>query len=70
MYSLNNTILNSVPNNPYLGVLLSNDLQWSDHICKITKKANSTLGFLSQNLVHPNANVNLNAKPLSHKISA
>ena len=50
MYSLNNTILKSVPNNPYLGVLLSNDLQWSDHICKITKKANSTLGFLRRNL--------------------
>ena len=50
MYSLNNTILKSVPNNPYLGVLLSNDLQWSDHISKITKKANSTLGFLRRNL--------------------
>ena len=50
MYSLNNTILKSVPNNPYLGVLLSNDLQWSDHICKITKKANSALGFLRRNL--------------------
>ena len=50
MYSLDNTILKSVPNNPYLGVLLSSDLQWSDHINKITKKANSTLGFLRRNL--------------------
>ena len=50
MHNLNIIILKSVPNNPYLGVLLSNDLQWSDHTCKITKKAKSTLGFLKRNL--------------------
>ena len=50
MYSLNNTILQSVQNNPYLGILLSSDLQWSDHINKIVKKANSTMGFLKRNL--------------------
>ena len=51
-YSLNNTILKEVPNNPYLGILLSQDLKWSDHIASITKKANSTLGFLRRNLHH------------------
>ena len=51
-YSLNNTILKEVPNNPYLGILLSQDLKWSDHIANITKKANSTLGFLRRNLRH------------------
>ena len=51
-YSLNNTILKEVPNNPYLGILLSQDLKWSDHIASITKNANSTLGFLRRNLRH------------------
>ena len=51
-YSLNNTILKEVSNNPYLGILLSQDLKWSDHIANITKKANSTLGFLRRNLRH------------------
>ena len=49
-YSLSNTILKQVPNNPYLGILLSQDLKWSDHIAQITQKANSTLGFLRCNL--------------------
>ena len=51
-YSLNNTILKEFPNNPYLGILLSQDLKWSDHIANITKKANSPLGFLRRNLRH------------------
>ena len=50
MYSLNKTILKNVSTNPYLGVLFSEDLTWSNHIEKITKKANSTLGFLRRNL--------------------
>ena len=51
-YSLNNTILKEVPNNPFLGILLSQDLKWSDHIANITKTANSTLRFLRRNLRH------------------
>ena len=35
---------------PYMGITLSDDLQWSAHIRNITKKANSTLGFLRRNL--------------------
>ena len=49
-YQLNNVILKQVPNNPYLGILFSEDLKWTDHITKLTKKANSTLGFLRRNL--------------------
>jgi hypothetical protein len=49
-YSLNNTFLKQVSSNPYLGINFSQDLKWSDHIAKITKKANSTLGFLRRNL--------------------
>ena len=35
---------------PYLGITISNDLQWKTHITNIVKKkANSTLGFLRRN---------------------
>ena len=50
MYELNDTILKSVTSNPYLGILFTDNLKWSDHINNITKKANSTLGFLRRNL--------------------
>ena len=49
-YKLDNVILKHVPNNPYLGVLFSEDLKFSDHINNVTKKANSTIGFLHRNL--------------------
>ena len=50
IYSLCNTPLQHVPSNPYLGILFSNDLKWDNHIANITKKANSTLGFLRRNI--------------------
>ena len=34
----------------YLGVTLSNDLEWSKHIAIMTNKANSKLAFLRHNL--------------------
>ena len=34
----------------YLGVTLSNDLEWSNHIATMTNKANSKLSFLHRNL--------------------
>ena len=49
-YSLNNHILKQVEENPYLGLKLTENLKWSSHITKITKKANSTIGFLRRNL--------------------
>ena len=49
-YELDTTILQQVTSNPYLGITLSEDLQWSTHIQNITKKANSTLGLLRRNL--------------------
>ena len=51
-YSLNNTILKTVPTNPYLGILFTDDLTWSNHISKCSKKANSSLGFIKRNLRH------------------
>lgn len=49
-YQLDSTILKNVQSTPYLGILLSDDMKWSPHISSITKKANSTLGFLRRNL--------------------
>ena len=49
-YQLSNSILKHVQNNPYLGILLSNDLKWDSQITAITKKANSTLSFPRRNL--------------------
>ena len=49
-YSLNNHILKQVEENPYLGLTLTENLKWSSHITKVTKKANSTIGFLRRNL--------------------
>ena len=34
----------------YLGVTMSNDLEWSKHIATMTNKANSKLSFLRRNL--------------------
>ena len=48
-YQLNNTILQNVDHNPYLGLLISKDLKWATHIDKISKKASSTLGFIIRN---------------------
>ena len=36
-------------NDKYLGVTLSNDLEWSKHIATMTNKANSRLSFLCRN---------------------
>ena len=51
-YQLDNHILQQVKENPYLGVLLSDNLQFDTHISNICKKAASTLGFLKRNLKH------------------
>ena len=37
-------------NAKYLGITLSNDLEWSKHIATMTNKANSKLSFLRRNL--------------------
>ena len=50
LYSLNNHILKQVEENPYLGLTFTENLKWLSHITKITKKANSTIGFLRRNL--------------------
>ncbi|WAR00743.1 RTBS-like protein [Mya arenaria] len=50
-YDLDNTILQQVNTNPYLGLALSEELTWDTHISIICKKKpNSALGFLKRNL--------------------
>ena len=51
-YQLDGHSLQQSPENPYLGVTISEDLKWSSNISKITKKANPSLGFLKRNLKH------------------
>ena len=50
LYTLGGQILDQVNQAPYLGVLISEELEWAPHINSITSKANSTLGFIRRNL--------------------
>ena len=49
-YTLCGTVLQHVSEAKYLGVTLSDDLQWSKHISNLSLKASSTLGLLRRNL--------------------
>ena len=49
-HQLDGKILQEVNSSPYLGIAISNDLQWKNHITNIVKNANSTLRFLRRNL--------------------
>ena len=53
-YQLSGLILQQVTENPYLGLIIRDDMQWSSHINKICSKANQTLGFIRRNLKHCN----------------
>ena len=49
-YNLDGHVLKQVTDNPYLGVLISENGKWNNHIDKTTKRASCTLGFLRRNL--------------------
>ena len=49
-YQLNNTILDRVNACDYLGITISENLSWTDHITANAKKTNARLGFLRRNL--------------------
>ena len=48
-HKLGNSILEEVENNPYLGLSISNDLKWTNHIYNICKKVSSTIGLIRRN---------------------
>ena len=49
-YSVTGQVPEEVMDAKYLGVTLSNDLEWSKHIATMTNKANSKLSFSRRNL--------------------
>ena len=49
-YELSGLVFDEVEDAKYLGVTVSDDLEWTKHIKAITTKANSMLSFLKRNL--------------------
>ena len=49
-YELSGQVLEEVKDANYLGVTVSDDLEWTKHINAITTKANSKLSFLRRNI--------------------
>ena len=49
-YHLHGHTLETVPGGKYLGVYISQDLSWRDHIDQTTAKATRSVGFLRRNL--------------------
>ena len=49
-YYIQDKVIKEVIHAKYLGVTLSHNLSWSEHIKQITSKANWTKGFLQRNL--------------------
>ena len=49
-YSLHNQTLENVQSAKYLGITISDNMYWGQHISEITSKATKTLCFLHRNL--------------------
>ena len=49
-YSLSNHVLQIVSHAKYLGITLTSDLTWSQHVASTASKAHQRLGFLKRNL--------------------
>ena len=49
-YTLNQQILEQVQSAKYLGLTITDNLDWGQHISEITCKATKTLGFFRRNL--------------------
>ena len=49
-YSLHNQTLENVQSAKYLGITISDNIDWGQHILEISSKATKTLGFLRRNL--------------------
>ena len=48
-YTLNGKILDAVKDHPYLGIELTSNLSWSNHVDKISSSASKTLNMLRRN---------------------
>ena len=49
-YTIHGSALRSVDEAKYLGVTIHRNLSWKPHVSNISKKSNSTLGFLRRNM--------------------
>jgi hypothetical protein len=49
-YELDHEVLTEVTSAKYLGLTLTNDMNWSSHISTVASKAHQRLGFLRRNL--------------------
>ena len=56
-YTLHGQILESLDSAKYLGVYISQDLNWNKHINNITGKANGALVFIKRNVKAKNESV-------------
>jgi hypothetical protein len=56
-YTLNGTVLNQVTSFKYLGVQISSDLTWNEHISIMHSKASGTLGLLRRTLYNAPAKI-------------
>ena len=56
-YHLHGHTLELLTSAKYLGLTITNKLQWDQHINNITAKANKTLGFLRRNLKIPSIRI-------------
>ena len=61
LYTLHNQNLSETDFAKYLGVTITSDLQWNQHINNITNKANSILGLLRRNLRIPSQTIKTRA---------
>ena len=60
-YRLKGHVLESTTTTKYLGINISSTLNWSHHIDKCTKKANSVLGFIRRNIKTNTMNIKTTA---------
>ena len=49
-YTLHGHVLEEVASAKYLGITMTNDMTWNEHIGKTASKANKKLGFLRRNI--------------------
>ena len=49
-YSLHNHTLENVQSAKYLGITITDNMDWGQHVSEISYKATKTLGFLCRNL--------------------